>query len=103
MYIIFEHTLHSFQVATTMDVENLLLETLNGLSDDEMNTFKHRLPFTATADGRAIPAIRLRTADRAEVVRLTMETFGQQSVEVIRETLETINRPDLVQRLQEAS
>ncbi|CAK6958899.1 uncharacterized protein LOC121906043 isoform X4, partial [Scomber scombrus] len=88
---------------TTMDVKDLLLETLNGLSDDEMNKFKHLLPFTSTTDGRAIPAIQLRSADRRQVVNLTMETFGQQSVEVIREVLMSMNRTDLVQRLPETS
>uniref|UniRef100_A0A3B4UD19 Pyrin domain-containing protein n=1 Tax=Seriola dumerili TaxID=41447 RepID=A0A3B4UD19_SERDU len=50
-----------------------------------------------------IPRSRLEREDRAEMVDLMVERYGQQSVEVIREVLTDMNRTDLDQRLSETS
>ncbi|XP_062279142.1 uncharacterized protein LOC133983942 [Scomber scombrus] len=92
------------KVATKTAVRELLLETLNYLSDQELNKFKWLLPFTHFKKGRpSIPRIELELADKTKVVDLMMERCGQQSVEVIREVFMDIKRTDLVQSLPETS
>ena len=86
-------------------MRELLLETLNDLSDWELNTFRWFLQFTHFKKG--LPCIafsRLEPTGKAAIlVDLIMETYGQQSVEVIREVFMEMKRTDLVQRLSETS
>ncbi|XP_067456892.1 uncharacterized protein [Thunnus thynnus] len=93
------------KVATKTAVRELLLETLNDLSDWELNTFRWFLQFTHFKKG--LPCIafsRLEPTGKAAIlVDLIMETYGQQSVEVIREVFMEMKRTDLVQRLSETS
>ncbi|XP_067456885.1 golgin subfamily A member 4-like isoform X3 [Thunnus thynnus] len=92
------------KVATKTAVRELLLETLNDLSDQELKTLKWLLQFTHFKKGLPfIPWIQLGPADRTKVVDLMVERCGQQSVEVIREVFKEMKRTDLVQRLSETS
>ncbi|XP_067456262.1 uncharacterized protein [Thunnus thynnus] len=92
------------KVATKTAERELLLETLNDLSDQEFNKLKWLLQFTYfKKDLPCIPLIQMEPADRTEVVDLMVETCGQQSVEVIREVFIEMKRTDLVQRLSETS
>ncbi|XP_042280639.1 uncharacterized protein LOC121906043 isoform X4 [Thunnus maccoyii] len=92
------------KVATMGAVRELLLETLNDLSDQELKTLKWLLQLTHfKKDLPCIPLIHLEPADRTKVVDLMMERCGQQSVEVIREVFMEMKRTDLVQRLSETS
>ncbi|XP_042280637.1 uncharacterized protein LOC121906043 isoform X2 [Thunnus maccoyii] len=92
------------KVATKTAVRELLLETLNDLSDQELKTLKWLLQFTYFKKGLpCIPWIKLGPADRTEVVDLMVERCGQQSLEVIREVFMEMKRTDLVQRLSETS
>ena len=85
-------------------MRELLLETLNDLSDQELKTLKWLLQFTHFKKGLPfIPWIKLGPADRTKVVDLMVERCGQQSVEVIREVFMEMKRTDLVQRLSETS
>ncbi|XP_044215680.1 uncharacterized protein LOC122987727 isoform X2 [Thunnus albacares] len=89
------------KVATKTAVRELLLETLNDLSDQELTKLKWLLQFTYFK--KDLPWIQLEPADRTEVVDLMVETYGQQSVEVIREVFMEMKKTDLVQRLSETS
>eukprot|EP00064_Thunnus_orientalis_P026330 superscaffoldBa00016366_g26830 len=92
------------KVATMGAVIELLLETLNDLSDQELKTLKWLLQLTHFKKALpCIPLIHLEPADRTKVVDLMMERCGQQSVEVIREVFMEMKRTDLVQRLSETS
>ena len=84
-------------------MRELLLETLNDLSDQELKTLKWLLQFTYFKKGLPCICSRLDLADRTEVVDLMVERCGQQSVEVIREVFMEMKRTDLVQRLSETS
>ena len=82
-------------------MRELLLETLNDFSDQELTKLKWLLQFTYFKKG--LPWIQLEPADRTKVVDLMVERCGQQSVEVIREVFMEMKRTDLVQRLSETS
>eukprot|EP00064_Thunnus_orientalis_P024750 superscaffoldBa00011121_g25059 len=89
------------KVATKTAVRELLLETLNDLSDQEFNKIKWLLQFTYFK--KDLPWIQLEPEDRTIVVDRMVERCGQQSVEVIREVFMEMKRTDLVQRLSETS
>ena len=85
-------------------MRELLLETLNDLSNQDLKTLKWLLQFTHfKKDLPCIPLVQLLPADRTEVMDLMMKTCGQQSVEVISEIFMEMKRTDLVQRLSETS
>ncbi|KAM6935595.1 uncharacterized protein PEZ65_005936 [Lycodopsis pacificus] len=92
-------------VETMMTDEELLLETLNDLSSEELKKFKWLLQFNFFHWG--LPQIswsRLRWAHRADLlVDVMMKIWNQQSVEVTKEVFMDMNRTDLVQRLSETS
>ncbi|XP_063341012.1 uncharacterized protein LOC134635570 [Pelmatolapia mariae] len=88
------------KVATMAAVTDLLLETLEDLSERDLMEFKWFLQFTRFQ--KSLPQILLRT-DTKEIVILMIETWGQQSVEVIIEVFRDMKRADLVQRLSESS
>ncbi|XP_075962778.1 uncharacterized protein LOC142965629 isoform X3 [Anarhichas minor] len=88
--------------ATMTSVQEKLLETLQDLNYEDLEKFKHVLQYTRMKkDLPRIPRQRLETADRDKMVKLMMETYGQQSVEVTEEVLKKMNRKDLVERLSE--
>ncbi|XP_035528353.1 uncharacterized protein LOC118335942, partial [Morone saxatilis] len=89
------------KVATIAAVKQLLLETLNDLSNEELKKFKELLRLIFSQKDLQMD---LRdTADRAEIVDLMVETYSQQSVELTREVFMELNRTDLVQRLSKPS
>ncbi|XP_019219813.1 uncharacterized protein LOC102080324 [Oreochromis niloticus] len=88
------------KVATMAAVKDLLVETLEDLSDQDLMKFKTFLQFTRFQ--KSLPQIEL-TDDRREIVNDMIDKLGQQSVEVIREVLTDMQRTDLVQRLSESS
>ncbi|XP_068592430.1 uncharacterized protein [Cebidichthys violaceus] len=74
--------------ATMPSVQEKLLETLQDLNYEDLEKFKHVLQYSKIKKGLPrIPRKRLETADRVEMVKLMMETYGQQSVEVTEEVL----------------
>ncbi|KAL3980140.1 beta-galactoside alpha-2,6-sialyltransferase (sialyltransferase 2) [Sarotherodon galilaeus] len=75
-----------------------LLDTLEDLSFSELEHFKRVLQQRVT-----ISASQLETADGADVVKLMVQTCGDESVEVTMEVLTDMNRTDLVLRLSEGS
>ncbi|KAK9528563.1 hypothetical protein VZT92_012716 [Zoarces viviparus] len=90
--------------ATMTSVQEKLLETLQDLNYEDLEKFKHVLLYNKMKkDLPRIPRQRLETADRVEMVKLMVETYGQQSVAVTEEVLEEMNRRDLVERLSETS
>ncbi|KAK9514206.1 hypothetical protein VZT92_027688 [Zoarces viviparus] len=87
---------------TMTSVQKKLLETLQDLNYEDLEKFKHVLQYTTIKKGLPrIPRQRLETADRDKMVKLMMETYGEQSVEVTEEVLKEMNRKDLVERLSE--
>ncbi|KAK9514204.1 hypothetical protein VZT92_027687 [Zoarces viviparus] len=90
-------------VETMMTVKELLLETLNALSSEELKKFRWLLQFNFLHWG--LPQIswrRLYWADRTDqLVDVMMKIWNQQSVEVTKEVFMDMNRTDLVQRLSE--
>ncbi|XP_051251082.1 uncharacterized protein LOC127360674 [Dicentrarchus labrax] len=89
------------QVATIAAVKQLLLETLDDLSNKELQELKRLLKIIFSQ--KDLQMVLRHTADRAEIVDLMVETYGQQSVELTREVFMDLNRTDLVQRLSKPS
>ncbi|XP_074508767.1 uncharacterized protein LOC141778417 [Sebastes fasciatus] len=96
------------KVATMRAVKELLMETLNDLSSEELHKFKWLLQFTFFQ--RNLPFVsqsQLLKSTRADLVEMMVEMMvelcGQQSVEVTEEIFMDMNRTDLVQRLSEIS
>ncbi|KAM4579872.1 uncharacterized protein PAE49_004972 isoform 2-T2 [Odontesthes bonariensis] len=80
-------------------VKHLLLETLNDLSDEELNRFRELI-------SQENLSLMLRTslpADRLLIAYVMVEELNQQSVEVVSETLMEMKKTDLVQRLTDRS
>ncbi|XP_074538984.1 uncharacterized protein LOC141800390 [Halichoeres trimaculatus] len=86
----------------TADHEQLL-EILEKLSPGELEKFEHVLQYTKLRGLPKIPGHSMETADKAETVRLMVENYGQQSVEVTKDVLEILRRMDLVEKLSESS
>ncbi|XP_073341132.1 uncharacterized protein [Pagrus major] len=92
------------KVATIAAVQQLLLETLNNLSDTELKIFKKILQ--SIVSQKNLPDISWVfsfAADRAVTVNQMVQTYGQQSVELTREVFMDMKRTDLVQRLSKPS
>ncbi|XP_071325385.1 uncharacterized protein [Trachinotus anak] len=100
-----EHRAALFERVAAKDAaKHVLLETLNSLNLKDFNKFKWLLQFTYFQRGLPqLPQIQLVEADRAAMVDVVVERFGQQSVEVIREVFTDMNRTDLVPRFSETS
>ncbi|XP_034009277.1 uncharacterized protein LOC117500509 isoform X7 [Trematomus bernacchii] len=71
---------------TVASLEEKLLETLEDLSDGELEKFKRGL--------QRISSQRLETAGRVEIVDLMVEIYGQQSMEVTTEILKKMKEDD---------
>ena len=85
-------------------VEEMLLETLNDLSYQELKKFKQVLDLTVSQ--KYLPSISMMlsdTADNTDVVDLMLQIYGQQSVEEMKKVFKQMNRSDLVQRLSDTS
>ncbi|XP_073340776.1 uncharacterized protein [Pagrus major] len=92
------------KVATKAAVKQLLLETLNDLSDTELKIFKNMLQLTVSQKNLPhISWVLTHAADRAGIVNQMVQTYGQQSVELTREVFMDMKRTDLVQRLSKPS
>ncbi|XP_049903400.1 uncharacterized protein LOC126392168 [Epinephelus moara] len=92
------------KVATMAAVKQLLLETLNDLSDKELKKFKWFLELIVSQ--KDLPDVSLEfgfTNDRAEIVDVMLQTYSQQSVPLTREVVKKMNRIDLMQRLSKPS
>lgn len=85
-------------------VKQLLLETLNDLSDEELKKFLQFLRLILYQKDLRDKSLVLRhRADRAKIVEQMMQTYGQLSVELIKEVFMNMKRTDLVQRLDKPS
>ncbi|XP_073340769.1 uncharacterized protein [Pagrus major] len=92
------------KVATIAAVQQLLLETLNDLSDMELKIFKNILQLTVSQKNLPhISWVLTHAANRAVTVNQMVQTYGQQSVELTREVFMDMKRTDLVQRLSKPS
>ncbi|XP_068425874.1 uncharacterized protein [Clinocottus analis] len=88
---------------TMTSVQENLLEIVQDINDGDLEKFKHVLQYTKIKGQPKIPSTRLETADRADIVKMMMKTYKQQTVEVIKEVLKKMNRTDLVERLSDIS
>lgn len=87
-----------------MAVTEPLLETLMDLGDEELKIFKWHLQQAEILKNiPAMPKSHLEKADRPDTLDLILQTYNEQSVEVIKKVLTRINRNDLVQRLSNIS
>ncbi|XP_074508795.1 uncharacterized protein LOC141778429 [Sebastes fasciatus] len=92
------------KVATIAAVRNLLLKTLNHLSNEEIKKFEEFLQ--SIVSQKNLPHISLTlslTSDRAETVDQLLQTYGLQSVELTGEVLQKMNKTDLMQMLSKPS
>lgn len=88
-----------FQVATIAAYKELLLENLNDFSNEELEKFKEFLQ--SIVSQKDLPDISSRlsyTADRAKIVDLMVQTYGQQSAQLTREVVKKMERTDLMWR-----
>ncbi|XP_053195557.1 septin-1-like [Scomber japonicus] len=81
-----------------MGVKGELLKTLEKLGDEDFKGFKWLLSCTSE-----IPKSHLDKADRPDTVDKILETYNQQSVEVVKKTLKKMDRKDLVEELSNIS
>ncbi|XP_078027613.1 uncharacterized protein LOC117265273 isoform X6 [Epinephelus lanceolatus] len=92
------------KVATMAAVKQLLLETLNDLSDKELKKFKWSLEWTVSQKNLPDFSLHLSyTTYREEIVDVMLQTYSQQSVWLTREVVKEMNRTDLMQRLSKPS
>ncbi|XP_041798213.1 uncharacterized protein LOC121610260 [Chelmon rostratus] len=85
---------------TMTSLKQKILEALKDLSSGELEKFRHVLQYGKMKEGLPrIPRHKIEMADRSEIVEVMVEIYGEESEEVIRNVLTTINRSDLVQRL----
>lgn len=85
-------------------VKEMLLETLNDLSYQELTKFKKVLQLTVFQNN--LPDISLRLSDtenNTDIVDLMLQNYGQQSVELMKKIYKEMKRTDLVQRLSDTS
>ncbi|XP_042345902.1 uncharacterized protein LOC121945668 [Plectropomus leopardus] len=88
------------KIAAMATVKHVLLETLNDLSDEEIETFKEFLEWIIEQKSlKDMSSFFSLTENRAEMVDMMIETYSQQSVQLITEVLKKMNRTDLMQRL----
>lgn len=85
--------------------EELLLETLSGLSYRDLKNFKWFLQFWLFQRNRPnVSREQLQMEDSAALLmNLMVEKCGQQSVEVTREVFMDMRRTDLVELLETSS
>ncbi|KAM4581058.1 uncharacterized protein PAE49_005727 [Odontesthes bonariensis] len=81
-------------------VKHLLLETLNDLSDEELNRFGELM---ISQENLSHMSWTWLHADRLLIAYVMVEELNQQSVEVVSETLMEMKKTDLVQRLTDRS
>ncbi|XP_078027592.1 uncharacterized protein LOC117265830 isoform X4 [Epinephelus lanceolatus] len=92
------------KVATMAAATQLLLETLNGLSDKELEEFKEFLQWIIFRKYQTEMSSPFRlTEDRTELVGLMLEAYSQQSVQLTREAVKKMNRTDLLQKFSDSS
>lgn len=87
-----------------MTSKELLLRTLEELGDEEFSDFKWYLEQPHNLDGLPfIPKSHLENVKRTETVDKIVQTYSQQSLEVVKKTLTKISRNDLTERLSTIS
>ncbi|XP_069032162.1 uncharacterized protein [Embiotoca jacksoni] len=91
------------KVATIAAVKQLLLETLNDLSNKELEDFSRLLPSILSQRILSLLSWRSLPVQRADIVATMVDGVGHQSVEVTREALKKMNRTDLLWRLSDSS
>ncbi|XP_042370852.1 uncharacterized protein LOC121964721, partial [Plectropomus leopardus] len=85
-------------------VKQLLWETLNDLSDRELDKFKEFLQLTVSQkDLTDISSTLSYITDKAKIVAEMVMTYGQQSVQLTAEVVKKMNRADLMHRLSKPS
>ena len=80
-------------------MKHLLLETLNDLSDKELNRFRELI----SQENLSHMSLTLLHEDRLLIAHVMVEELNQQSVEVVSEILVNMKKTDLVQRLTDRS
>ncbi|XP_051812818.1 uncharacterized protein LOC110969670 isoform X2 [Acanthochromis polyacanthus] len=93
------------KVETMASVIELLLETLEDLSDEELMKFKHIIISFLQHDIHPSHIFwrTMEIADHQDIVIVTVQTYGQESVVKTKEALEKMERMDLVQKLSDSS
>ncbi|XP_051812731.1 uncharacterized protein LOC110968873 isoform X4 [Acanthochromis polyacanthus] len=89
------------RVETMASVIELLLETLEDLSDEELMEFRRLL--WNHKPHLYVQWMRMGTTDHQDTVFITVQIYGQESVVKTKEALEKMKRMDLVQKLSDRS
>ncbi|KAL6109536.1 uncharacterized protein ACO6RY_12638 [Pungitius sinensis] len=89
------------KVATMAAVKQVLLETLTGLRNEELQKFKELLE--STVSQKELRGIWCGSSDAADTVDKMLQTYGRRSLGLTREVVEKMNRSDLMQKLSAAS
>ncbi|XP_026226738.1 uncharacterized protein LOC113169502 isoform X2 [Anabas testudineus] len=97
------HSALIHKVATMAAVHQLILETLNDLSFEEHKDFKELLKSTVSQKRPPNFWYLKKTVGNKEIVAFIVQTFGMESVEVMKKVLMDINRTDLEERLSGTS
>ncbi|KAI3361306.1 hypothetical protein L3Q82_013478 [Scortum barcoo] len=99
------HSALIHKVSATTAVEEVLSETLNYLSYEELKKFRWMLQLTCFQKNLPqIPWTRLMWAESAELLAYMMvSSHGQQSAEVAKDVFMDMNRTDLAERLLKRS
>ncbi|XP_067440108.1 NACHT, LRR and PYD domains-containing protein 1 homolog [Thunnus thynnus] len=85
-------------------VKEMLLETLNDLSYQQLKKFKDVLQLTVSQkDLQDISLKLIDTENSADILNLMLQNYGQQSVDLTVRIFKKMNRSDLVQRLSNTS
>ncbi|XP_039475828.1 uncharacterized protein LOC116331569 [Oreochromis aureus] len=92
------------KVETMESVIELLLETLDGLNEQELEKFNWTLrQIHLHKYDSDFTWVWYMMSDLQDTVFLMVQTYGQQSVEVTMEVLKEMKRTDLAQRLSDCS
>ncbi|XP_061573959.1 uncharacterized protein LOC133440652 [Cololabis saira] len=98
------HSAFIRKVSTVAAVKHLLLEIVSDLRKQEIQQFKNILEMVISRKGFSHFSWGLdKWSTVVEVVGMTVQILGRQSVEVTRQALLYMNRTDLVQRFPEIS
>ncbi|XP_077950883.1 uncharacterized protein LOC120811222 isoform X1 [Gasterosteus aculeatus] len=89
------------KVATMAAVKQVLLETVTGFRNKELQKFKELLQLIVSQ--REHQWIWFGPSDAADTVDEMMQTYGRRSLDLTREVMEKMNRSDLMQKLSASS
>lgn len=81
-------------------LHKLLMDTLDDLSNDNLDRFNFFLTDRGLLSGfKLIPEHKLKNANRTQILKTMMATYGHHTITVIKRVLEHVSRNDLLEKL----